>query len=149
MGCDLCGYDGELHSAIIENSLMNVCKKCLSFGRPVERNKNFDINELVKKKIKEENIVLLKEDYNLIIKKNREKLKLSPEDFAKKINEKVSLIHKVERKEIIPNDAFVKKVENFFHIKLFDQYKEGNEVKLNIHSSALTIGDLIKFKKRK
>ena len=148
MGCDLCGSNSEMFSALIENSLMNVCKKCLSFGKPVERNKDFNVNEIAKKKVKNEKISLLKENYNSIIKESREKLKLSPEDFAKKLNEKVSLIHKVENKEIIPSDAFVKKIENFFHIKLFDEYQD-SEINLNIHSAALTIGDLIKIKKRK
>ncbi len=147
MGCDLCGSNSDLFSSIIENSLMNVCQRCLKFGKKVERNKNFNVNEVIKRKPKEETVIL-RDNYNLLIKENREKQKLTQDKLAEKLNEKVSLIQKVENKEIIPSDEFVKKLENFFHIKLFEKYKEDHEMKLNFQSGALTIGDLLRLKKR-
>ena len=148
MKCDLCGANGNLLGAIIENSLVNVCKNCLKFGKQIERNKNFDVNDVIIKKFKEEDLILLKENYHMLIKENREKLKLTQEDLAKKLNEKVSLIQKVENKEITPNESFIKKIEKFFKIKLYETYKEEKQ-KLNFQSNSLTIGDLIKFNKFK
>ena len=145
MNCDLCGSERELYSAIVENSLMSVCKNCLRFGKKVERNKDFDFNNVIKRKAEKEDLFLLKENYNLIIKEQREKLKLTQEELAKKLNEKFSLIHKVENKEIVPDDNFVKKIENFFNIKLYETYREENKVGLNFQSSSLTIGDLLNF----
>src|SRR3989344_873143 len=147
MGCDLCGSRENLFSAIVENSLMNICQKCLRFGKKVERNKNFNVNEVIKKPKIQEEINLLKDNYHLIIKVNREKLKLSQEDLAKQLNEKLSLIQKIENKELAPNDVLAKKLETFLHISLFEKYKE-NEVKLNVSNNALTIGDLLKLKKK-
>ena len=148
MRCDLCGANGNLFSAIVEKSLVNICKNCLKFGKQIERNKNFDVNDVIKKKPIEENIVLLKENYNVIIKENREKLKLTQEDLAKKLNEKISLIQKVENREITPNEDFIKKIEDFFRIKLYETYKN-EKIKLNFQQSSLTIGDLIKLDRQK
>ena len=150
MNCDLCGQNGELCSALIENSLMSVCKKCLSFGKKVERNKNFNVNEIISKRYyKEGKITLLKENYSNLIKEGREKLKLSQEDIANKLNEKVSLIKKVENREIIPNENLIKKLENFFKINLQESYEEDKNLNVNLQSKVLTIGDLIKIKKFK
>lgn len=147
MGCDLCGYNGELNSALVEKSLMNICSKCLRFGKKVERNKNFDVNDIIKRKPVIENLNLLKEDYAHLIKESREKLKLTPDDLAKKLNEKASLIHKVENKEIIPNDVLIKKLESFFKIKLQETYSP-EEIKTSFKNTGITIGDLIKIKKK-
>ena len=150
MGCDLCGTENELFNAIVENSLMSVCKRCLKFGKLVERNKNFDVDEIIKKPIRnkvEESIIRLVLDYNLIIKKSREKLNLTQEDVGKKLNEKLSLIQKVENKSIQPNGILIKKFENLFKVKLTEEIKQ-EKVNINFKSSALTIGDLIRFKNK-
>jgi len=146
MSCDLCGYSGELFRAQIEGSLMEVCKNCVKFGILIEKEKEF--NKLVKSKFrKDETVVLLKENYNLLIKKLREKQNFTQEDLAKKLNEKLSLIHKIENKDIEPNEAVIKKLESFFRIKLTEEYKE-EKVKLDFKNSSLTIGDLLKLKKK-
>lgn len=147
MGCDLCGYSGELFSAQIEGSLMNVCKKCLSFGVLIEKKRDFNIEKITRPKAREEPIVLLKENYNLLIKELRERLNLTQEELARKLNERVSLIHKIENKELEPNEDTVKKIENFFKIRLTETYSEEN-IKLDFKSGSLTIGDLLKFKKK-
>lgn len=149
MGCDLCGYIGEeIYKAQIEGSLMNVCKKCLKFGALIENKNDFDIDKIVKTKSKkEEPIFLLKENYNLLIKELREKLNLTQEELAKKLNERASLIHKIENKELDPNEAVINKFENFFKIKLIENYQE--DAKFDFKKSSLTIGDLLKFKNLK
>ncbi|MEK6936981.1 MAG: helix-turn-helix domain-containing protein [Nanoarchaeota archaeon] len=148
MGCDLCGYSGELFNAQIEGSMMSVCRNCLKFGVLIEKKRDFNVEKAAKIKfIKEEPVVLLKEDYNLIVKELREKQNFTQEDLAKKLNEKLSLIHKIENKDIRPNDEVVKKFENFFKVKLTQEYME-EKMKLDFKNNALTIGDLLKLKKK-
>ena len=65
--------------------------------------------------------------------------------MAKKLNEKISLIQKIENNEIEPNADLIKKLENFFKIKLTEEYQNPN-LNLNFKSSSLTIGDLLKIK---
>ena len=114
MRCDLCGNSGELFSSIVENSLMNICNKCLRFGKLVERNKNFDVNDVIKRKSVEQQTEFLKQNYNLIIKEYRESLKLTQDELAQKLNEKSSIIQKIENKNFIPNNILIQKIENFF-----------------------------------
>ena len=154
MRCDLCGSDGygSLFNASVESSLMTICKKCLKFGKLVERNKNFNVNEVINKpkKIADEKINLFVKNHNLIIKQCREKMNLSQEELAQKLNEKASLLHKIEGGSITPNEYLTKKLEQFFKIKLTEDLdlKEEAKIGLNFKNSALTIGDLLKLKKK-
>jgi len=150
MQCDLCGSNSELFRAEIEKTLMNVCKRCLKFGRQIRTENKFNINNIINKiKSREEEIFILKEDYNILLKLGRERLGLSQEDLAKKLNEKLSLIQKVENKEIKPNDNLIKKLEGFFNIKLTENYREENRTRINLRNQTLTIGDLLRLKNNK
>ena len=126
---------------------MDVCQKCLKFGTLIEKKRDFSVEKIIPR-LKKEPISLLKEDYNLVVKEFREKLKLTQEDLAKKLNEKTSLIHKLENKSLEPNEKTIKKLEAFFKIKLTEDYNEDN-AKLDFKSNSLTIGDLLKIKKDK
>jgi len=75
----------------------------------------------------------------------RKKRNLTREEFSKKINEKESVIRRVEYEEMTPNDALVEKIERFFDIKLKMTYKKPligrKEVK-----GRLTLGDVLELK---
>ena len=61
----------------------------------------------------------------------------------------MSLIQKVENKEIKPNDNLIKKLEGFFNIKLTENYREENRTRINLRNQTLTIGDLLRLKNNK
>jgi putative transcription factor len=149
MQCDLCGSQTKLYQAVVEGSIVDVCSNCLKFGKQLEKKDSFDVEKLTKinKKIKEENLDFLRDDYNTLIREKREKLNLTQEELAKKLNEKTSVIQKLENKSITPNDKLVKKLEDFFGFKLTENYDAAN-VDISIKNQTLTIGDLIKFKKK-
>ncbi|MDP7457542.1 MAG: helix-turn-helix domain-containing protein, partial [Candidatus Woesearchaeota archaeon] len=66
---------------------------------------------------------------------------------AKKINEKVSLIHHIETGKTEPSIALAKKLERFLNISLV---KQDEQIPVHIEKSsseAMTIGDMIKVKK--
>ena len=146
MNCDLCGKNSELFKARIENAIMNVCSKCSKFGEVIERVIEVNENKVVKNKIEEELIELIKEGYGLIIKKAREKLGLTQEELAKKINEKASLIHKLENELIEPSLELAEKLEKFLKIKLIEYYKDKKDKLITSGSGKMTIGDLLNAK---
>lgn len=145
MNCELCGKEGNLVIALVEGIQMKVCPNCSKYGKILDEVKPIAKKE--KKKINEEEYVEgIVEDYAKLIKNKREELGLKQEELAKKINERESVIHKIENGSLEPSVKLAKKLERFLKIKLIKEYsvkykKIGNESKL------LTIGDLIGNKK--
>jgi len=155
MVCDICGKDGTNVKAIIEGSEMNVCNSCSKFGkviksydRPFKKrfDKKFKKNENQKtpNEVSEDFIV---ENYAKIIKQKRESLNLTLEELSNKLNEKESLIQKIESGHLRPNFVVAKKLQNFLKIRLIESFKEKKIEPKTKESQVLTIGDLIKIKK--
>lgn len=143
--CELCGNSGNLIRAIIEGSLLNVCENCARFGKAIiVKQQQTQINKPVKQKTTEI-INLINPDYPKLIKEAREKLNMKQEDLAKKLDEKLSVIHKLETGQLQPTILLARKLEKFLNINLVEVYQETNE-KLNLKDKGLTIGDLVKLK---
>ncbi len=157
MQCEMCGNNNKLVIAIIEGTEMNVCRECAKFGKiikeikpePKEKKKikKEGMEEVIKETPKKEIIQVINPDYGNIIKKKRESLGLKQEEFAKRINEKISLIHKIETGNFEPSIALARKIERFLKVKLIEQYEEEHGKLRKISSDNLTIGDLLRFKK--
>ena len=58
------------------------------------------------------------DNYGWKIKETRRKMGLKQEDLARKINEKQSLLQKIEKEEIIPSEEARKKIERVLNISL-------------------------------
>jgi len=100
------------------------------------------------KEIKEEEIVLtIVSDYGEIIKRKREQLGIDQEEFAKKINEKKALIHKIEINQFEPPIDLARKIEKFLHITLIEQQELKMDKLSKSKSEGFTIGDFVKLKK--
>jgi len=138
--CELCGNRKNLIKAIIEGSLLNVCEDCAKFGKAIVVKSN-PFKQI--KKQTTEIVSLINSDYPSIIKNAREKQGLKQEELAKKLDEKTSLIHKLETGSLQPTILLAKKLEKALNINLLESYEETHE-NLNLKDSTLTIGDLIK-----
>jgi putative transcription factor len=149
----MCGSEENLYKTDIEGTLLNVCRNCSKFGKiiaPVKepiiekRTKKIEITET---EPEEEIIELVVNDFPEKIRKAREKLGLNQKDFAKKIKEKESIVHKLETGEFKPSIDAAKKLEKILHINLIEEYKEEGKT-TKTKTEELTIGDLIKIKKK-
>jgi putative transcription factor len=159
MACDMCGADTKLFKAIIEGVEMNVCRDCSRFGKVIGEVKEEKEEKKPKKIIKAtgatadagpdvELLQVIVEDYAEKIKDAREKSGLKQKDFAKKINEKESLIHKIETGSFKPNISLARKIEKFLKIRLIEQHEEVHTKSAESKSDEFTIGDFVKIKKR-
>jgi putative transcription factor len=95
--------------------------------------------------------VELAEGFGTRIRKAREKLGLSHEELGKRINEKVSLLRKIETGKMTPDDKLTAALEHVLKVKLIVPAKEDKlpEAKiLKRPSRELTLGDLIELKKK-
>ena len=85
-------------------------------------------------------------NYGSLIKNAREKMGLKQEELAKKLNEKESIIQKIETANFKPGMKLAKKLERFFGIKLIEEV-EVEKVKIKKESSeSFTLGHFIKKK---
>ena len=148
--CELCGrIEERLLNAVVEGSMLSVCKNCARFGNVVAiKREDMRRKEKVVLKMKEENEDVVF-DYAERIEEARQKLGMTQEDLAKKISEKASIIHKVESGNFKPNAVMAKKLENALKIKLIDIIPESSMKQINFKEEGLTIGDMIKVKKKK
>jgi putative transcription factor len=90
------------------------------------------------------------EGYHAKIRQAREKLGLSHEELGKKINEKASVLSKLETGKMTPNNMLVTKLEHVLKIKLLVPIKEEkiSQDMPKLPNRETTLGDLIQLNKK-
>ena len=147
--CEICGKHSRLVDAIIEGSILSVCNNCLQYGEAVEIPKEKEKIRKVSRKTKiPEEQELITGDYASLIKEARERLGLKQKELAEKIVEKESVIHSLESGNLKPAFTLARKLEKFLKIKLIEIYSAPEKNKIDFSDTSLTIGDLLKLKKK-
>jgi putative transcription factor len=149
--------------ALIEGARLTVCPDCSKHGKIVIQDEKIDLPSTLKTPIPAMHLHLqpkkaptasvdtsneLVDDYDVKIRQAREKIGLSHEDLGKKINEKASVLRKMETKKMAPNNSLVAKLEHTLKIKLIAQIadeKLSHKETKTTPSRELTLGDLIKI----
>lgn len=119
---------------------MIVCSECVSLGKEMSK-VELKPTKKITPKLPEELSQNIKSDFALIIRREREKRKLTQEKLAKRLNEKSSIIKRVEE-GWEPPFTLIKKLERFFDIKLLEDIKEASTSRTS-ERKKLTIGDII------
>jgi|TARA_B100001971_G_C18238450_1_gene569036 putative transcription factor len=150
----MCGSEEMLFKTSIEGSELNVCKKCAKFGKVISEVRVETRERKKRKEIKKdmgpekEVLQIIAPDYGQRIRRARESLGLKQEDFAKKINEKLSLIHHMEISKFEPSIDLARKLEGFLRITLIEQHEEMHDKVSKASKDTFTIGDFIKIKNK-
>lgn len=161
MQCEICGAEirGKPICITIDNSELQVCQKCAPYGKPVDKRTPVSrkVSPVVRtvprteKKPRKDFFDILKDElldnYDHIIREAREAKGWSQEDLAENIKEKASLIKKIERREIVPEDTVRKKLEHALNIKLTERV-EGAEQEVSHMRKDTTLGDIVKIKRK-
>lgn len=150
MLCDMCGSSGNLFKAEVEGAILTVCGKCSRFGKVLGAVKQHEMLKAGQNKAEEkpELMDIMVDGYAEKIRKKREELGLTQKDFAKKINEKESLIHQIESGNFHPDITLAKKLQKALGISLLEEYEEKHEAMQHAKSEGFTIGDFIRIKKK-
>lgn len=82
-------------------------------------------------------------DYPARIRSAREKRNLSQKELAASINEKWSIINKLEAEDMRPSDSLVAKLERALDIKLREKVEEV-QIKKQDGAQAMTLADMLK-----
>lgn len=145
--CELCGKEGPVITAVVEGSQMSVCQGCGKFGRVVRKPVGPVGRAPVAKAPEVAEVVV--SDYAQLIRSAREKSGMTQKDFAMKLNEKESVIHKLENSQFVPPISMARKLEKLLHIRLV-VVEEDEEVEAGKKADGpLTIGDIIASKLQK
>ena len=150
MICDMCGNPGKLFKTIVEGTELSVCQECSRFGKVVGIIKQSVVRQESERKSEEpetEVMELLVEDYAEKIRKKRESLGLNQGEFAKKLNEKESLIQKIEAGHFEPPIGLAKRIGKVLQLRLVEEYEEKHAGQKGSKTDAFTIGDFIKIRK--
>jgi putative transcription factor len=162
MQCETCGKDVKVGKKIkLEGSVIFACEACAKYGevvaevktaKPAEKKPVFEQpRRMVYQAPGEEYVESLVEDFHSVIKNAREKRGWKQEDLAKKINEPMSVVHRLETEaHFEPSDELVRKLQKVLGVKLREKTKvEGGGAKSRGNSKDLTLGDIVVVKKRK
>ena len=141
MLCEMCGNDVESTSRIrIEQSVLQLCPGCAKFGTPVDplptpveeaprptrgtpapgaprpatRRRRLEERDLYA----EIGELELAQDWGQRVRKAREALLWTPEELGKRLNEKKSVVLKIESGGLHPPDALVRKLEHLLKVRL-------------------------------
>jgi putative transcription factor len=134
-----------LYRAEIEGTILEVCENCLKFGENLGEIQTSEVKAPVKIKseIREETVFV--DNYGELIVESRKKMNLTREEFAKKINERESLIKRIESEKMRPDDKLSEKIEKFLGIKL-KQLFESKHLEKKPMKGELTLGDIVEVK---
>ncbi|NLK25105.1 MAG: TIGR00270 family protein [Euryarchaeota archaeon] len=167
MICEMCGKESDFTRTIfLEGAQLKVCKECSRFGESsdgrgtskrggsaaptravvAERLQARERRMRSRDVYQEGTMIDLVPDYPKVIREAREARGWKQEELATKINERSSVIAKLETGDMRPADQLIKKLERELGIKLTEKVPI---VKLESSGSGhrgLTLGDLIKKK---
>ena len=164
MRCEVCGrkIHGPPTRALIEGAKLTVCIECSKHGKIIHEDEvkirrralNKPLTPLTfvprkPMKAKVDTTQEIVEGYDSKIRQAREKLGLSHEELGKKINEKASVLSKLETGKMTPNNQLVTKLEHVLKIKLLVPIKEEKiQAFPKSPDRETTLGDLIQLNKK-
>ncbi len=117
--CELCGQSTDSVSKVkIEGAVLKVCSSCKDLGEEVSGGKKKKRKTRKKSQgSREENI--LASDYGKRVKEAREEEGISISELAEELNEKSSLISKIEKQDLKPDKSLAEKLSKRLEITLY------------------------------
>lgn len=139
---------------------MEVCSKCAKFGDELPRGdkKKATTHPVVAQRLQKrersrafrdvyqngETGDILAEDYSKRITKARNSKGYTKKELAAKLNEKLSVITKMEQGAFRPDDKLIRKLEKTLKISLREKISSEKPVEKRAYSERLTLGDIMK-----
>ncbi|RQG96258.1 multiprotein bridging factor aMBF1 [Natrarchaeobius oligotrophus] len=173
--CEMCGAETSSPKTIkVEGAKLDVCSNCTDFGTEVKQTSTSSTSTKYSTSSSSGNSSAsssstsstssggssaprsdmfddmdeLVTDYDDRVRDAREDEGLSQSDLANELNEKASLIRKIERGDTLPSDRVQSKLERFLDIDLSAEGSTGDDSEWSGGSSSgsYTLGDVVKRK---
>ena len=163
MVCELCGKDVTFcRKVTLEGVQLEVCTECAKFGieakkapeketapKPVIAQR-LEVREMrsrprdVLEGMGKDELV---EDFPVRIRNARSAKGMSQKDLAMKINERLTVLSKIETGQMRPDDKIIAKLERELGVKLREKVVD-TQVAKGMSTSALTLADLIRMQQK-
>ncbi|WP_135828353.1 multiprotein bridging factor aMBF1 [Halorussus halobius] len=168
--CEMCGAEtGSPKTVKVEGAELEVCDDCADFGTEVETQETSTTStkystssssgsssstggssgsSQTRRSDMFDDMDELAQDYDERIRSAREDAGLSQEDLADDLNEKASLIRKLERGDVLPSDEVQRKLERKFDFSLTAGGSADDDAEWSGGGSTgeYTLGDVVKRK---
>ena len=151
--CELCGNPtGDIYVVNVEDVELRVCAKCakgkkvLSTQSDASKKKQYGQRFSMPQKKKEEDQPLI-EGYGNAIRSAREKMQIPLPVLAEMLNEKETLLLRIEQEQTLPPISLTKKLEKALKIKLIDDSVATETGGSRGNTDKVTLGDFIVKKK--
>lgn len=145
--CELCGKESNsLQKVKIEGATLNVCDSCSDIGKSVGTKSKKKKTKKSRGRSKRPSQVL-RNDYGTALKSAREKEQLSLKEVADDLNEKESLISKIEKQELKPDETLAKKLAKKFDIELYVNPEVADYSQEKADSRSATMEDVANVKR--
>lgn len=151
--CDVCGANA-VSMALIEGAKMNVCFKCLRFGREIKP--TFSNSKINKPVVKMQELELAS-NYSEILIAAREDLNISREELAKKLAMREQDLKNFENGKVKPTQKEAEKLQFSLGISILkiatqeqtEEKLEKKEASKQKEKYAPTLGELVTIKTKK
>lgn len=171
--CEMCGAETASPKTVkIEGAELQVCDSCAEFGTEVETGSSSSTSTKYstssstgssssssgsdtsggssggrRRSDMFDEMDEVAADYDQRIRNARESEGLTQEELADQLNEKASLVRKLERGDMLPSDDVQRKLENYLEISLTESAgTDDEEWDSGGDGQGLTLGDMVKRK---
>jgi len=166
LNCEVCGSEiyGPPRRIVIEGSRLLVCARCSNLGEPdlKREERTFDSTLPTPKPLgvpkaakptstrlpREVEELEISDDFPNIIKRAREKIRMSQQDLARAVKERLSIIQKIELGKMSPDLKLTHELEHTLKVRLLLPRSEPETPTDRSGKSGLTLGDVIQYKKK-
>ena len=159
MLCEVCGAEVPRTKAIsLEGTVLNACPNCARFGRETAapavqspaassvvsrrleaRRRRMTEKDLYAQAGEEELAV----DYDARIRRAREARGWKQTDLGLKINERATVIAKLEAATMVPSENLIRRLERALDIKLKEKVPPSTMKRASANRDGMTLGDLL------
>jgi len=169
--CPICGGKiwGRGQKVMMEGARITVCQSCAQYGTKIQNKPKSSFSSIkpsyqrsnisrpknlqIKKKIRANSLddMEIVSDYAKKVRNARMVKKLNQDQFAQKLNEKPSLIRRIESGKVKPTIKLAQKIQKVYNIALL---KKTDEIEVNTKrymkkTQATSLGDIAFIKKKK
>jgi len=161
MICEMCGTEVPKTKFVnVEGAALHVCARCEKYATSeAAKTESGHIVmpsvaqrlETRQKRYREKDVFVSGEekelalDYSERVRLGRNRKGLSQDELAKRINEKKSVIVKVESGDMRPSDKLVKKLEKELEMSLRETMQAEAAGPKTAYSQGMTLGDFVKY----